>query len=248
MTYENETAIVTGGSRGLGRGVVEALASKGMRVLVIARDKAALEKLSSTTGARVEAVVGDASDELLAAKWLQSVRPNLVVLCAGHAPLLRPIHHQSWDTFSRNWEMDTKMAFVWLRHALLLPLAPRSQVIVISSMAGVRGSPMSGGYAGAKRTQQFIAEYAAEESERLGLGLRIRAILPMLNPSTDLGRDAIRAYAERASVTVEEFEKRLGPPVTPQTLGRAVLDLYLEPDRWERTSYALSGQGLAPIP
>src|SRR5205814_8896467 len=86
-------AIVTGGSRGLGRGIVEALASRGARVLALARDEARLAEVARPlTG--VTPVVGDASDEALAARLVAAEAPDLIVLCAGAAPMLAPLHEQ----------------------------------------------------------------------------------------------------------------------------------------------------------
>ncbi len=66
------------------------------------------------------------------------------------------------------------------REALLLPLEPGSAVIAFSSGAAVNGSPISGGYAGAKATMRFIASYAASESGRNALGIRFTSVLPQL--------------------------------------------------------------------
>src|SRR6266545_4330726 len=63
----------------------------------------------------------------------------------------------------------TEIAFTWLREALLKPLPPGSRVVVVSSGAAINGSPASGGYAGSKATQRFIAGYAQDESRRAGL-------------------------------------------------------------------------------
>src|SRR6202008_2437053 len=104
---------------------------------------------------------------------------------------------------SRNWDVDVRHAFHWIREALLLPLAPGSTVIAMSSGAAVAGSPLSGGYAGAKATVRFITGYAADESERAGLGIRFVSVLPGLTPSTELGAKAVAAYAERQGVDVD---------------------------------------------
>jgi hypothetical protein len=37
------------------------------------------------------------------------------VLNAGAAPLMRPIQHHTWDTFGRNWEVDVRQTFHWIR-------------------------------------------------------------------------------------------------------------------------------------
>jgi len=48
----------------------------------------------------------------------------VLVLNAGAAPLPRPVHHHTWQTFSRNWEVDVQQVFNFTREALLTPLAP----------------------------------------------------------------------------------------------------------------------------
>ncbi|MFF3584565.1 hypothetical protein [Streptomyces mirabilis] len=63
--------------------------------------------------------------------------------------------------------------------------------------AALGGSPLSGGYAGAKATIKFICAYAAAESERDALGVKFVSVLPKLSPATDLGANGVAAYAAR---------------------------------------------------
>jgi NAD(P)-dependent dehydrogenase (short-subunit alcohol dehydrogenase family) len=245
VASQQETAIVTGGSRGLGRGIVEALAARQMRVIAVARGAASLEAAAKEM--RVEHVAADVADELTAGRLMQDLRPDLIVLCAGASALLRPLHQHSWETFSQNWEVDTKATFVWLRNALLLPMKPGSHIVIVSSMAAVNGSPLSGSYAGAKRMQWMMADYASQEASRLKLGLRFHCLLPVLNPSTDLGRAAIAAYAERAGISVEHFTERLMPALTPAIIGEAVVDLHQNPGKWDHLAHRIGGDGLVPL-
>jgi NAD(P)-dependent dehydrogenase (short-subunit alcohol dehydrogenase family) len=215
-------------------------------VLALARHEDALGKLAREVSG-VATVVGDAADERLAERLMRDESPDLVVLCAGASPPLLPLHEQTWDGFCTNWNVDAKSTFVWLRLALRLPMKRGGHVVVVSSGAALQGSPVSGGYAPAKRTQWFLADYAAVESERAGLGLRIHCVLPSLNPNTELGRPAIAAYAARAGITPEEFAKRLGPPLTPAIMGAAMAGLFEEPTKWPELAYRLGGGGLAPV-
>jgi NAD(P)-dependent dehydrogenase (short-subunit alcohol dehydrogenase family) len=244
-TSKTQTAIVTGASRGLGLGIAQALAAKNFRVIALARDAAELDAAAKKLAA--EPIVADVTDPMISGRLLQEMQPDLVVLCAGALPLLRPFHLHSWETFSKNWDIDAKATFNWVRDALLLPMKPGSQVIIISSIAAILGSPLSGSYAGAKRMQWLIAEYASQEAARLRLSIRFRCLLPTLNPNTKLGRATMAAYALQAGLSLDEFAKRFDPALTPAIIGRAVVDLCENPSQLDRLAYRVSGDGLVPL-
>jgi NAD(P)-dependent dehydrogenase (short-subunit alcohol dehydrogenase family) len=75
-----------------------------------------------------------------------------------------------WASFSEAWNVDVKASFLLIKEALTLPLSPGSSVVVVSSGAAMDGSPLSGGYAGAKRMQWFLADYAQKVSNTKKLG------------------------------------------------------------------------------
>jgi NADP-dependent 3-hydroxy acid dehydrogenase YdfG len=182
----------------------------------------------------------------VAGQLIDAYRPALLVLNAGAAPLSRPIQRHTWETFSRNWEVDVRQVFGWTREALLAPLDPGSLVVTLSSGAAVRGSPLSGGYAGAKATVRFISAYAASESERGGLGIRFVSLLPQLTPVTGLGAAAVAAYAEREGMEVAAFTERAGPALTAEQVGKVVLELAADPAAGG--AYLLTAAGLSPAP
>src|SRR5262249_52457605 len=148
---------------------------------------------------------------------------------------------------SINWNSDVKIAFHWLRAILHAPLPSGSQVVALSSGAALRGSPLSGGYAGAKATVRFIAQYAAEESRRAQLGIRIASILPRLSPATELGRPAVEAYAQRAGRTVEQFLAQMGPPLTPSLVGAAVVRLLTDRSLDAHSAFSLDAAVLSAL-
>jgi NAD(P)-dependent dehydrogenase (short-subunit alcohol dehydrogenase family) len=186
--------VVIGGSRGVGRRIVEATARNGGRVLAVARQAGPLQQLAEEVpGAEILSL--DATDEGAPAKVFDVLQPDVLVLCAGAFPPAAPLHKLSWPQFAVNWETDVKLAFHFCKAALLRPLVPGSSVILISSGAALAGSPNSGGYAGAKRTQIFMANYSQKESDRLGLGLRFRALAPRMMPDTELGKGAAQVCA-----------------------------------------------------
>lgn len=219
------TAIVTGASRGFGRAIAAELVAAGAHVVGVARSRAHLDLVCEELGDGFTPVSADAADADLAVRLIDEHRPRTIVLAAGLAPRMVPLAEQTWDSFTENWNVDVAQAFHWIRHALRRPLEPGSSVIAISSGAAVKGSPLSGGYAGAKATVRFLAGYAAEESERSGLGIRFVSMLPRLTPTTDLGAMAVAAYAERQGVDVEDFVASLGPLLTPEQVGRSGLNI-----------------------
>jgi NAD(P)-dependent dehydrogenase (short-subunit alcohol dehydrogenase family) len=231
-TLAGSTAIVTGASRGFGRGIAEAFTAAGADVIGVAR--------SAGT------VTADAADPATAHRLVEEYQPRTVVLCAGAAPQMSPLHQQTWESFSENWNVDVAQAFHWIRAALLAPLAPGSTVIAVSSGAAINGSPLSGGYAGAKATVRFITSYAALESQRAGLGIDFVSVLPTLTPETELGAKAVAAYAERQGVDVDEFMHSLPPALTAEQVGKSVLELAAEGPR-EPRAYTLSAAGLSPL-
>ena len=234
-------AIVTGASRGFGRAIAAALTAAGTAVVGVARDEGALELAGKELGERFIAVAGDATDEALAQRLIREYQPGLLVLNAGAAPYLAPLPEQTWETFSRNWHSDTRQAFTWTRAALRAPLAPGSTVVLMSSGAAIAGSPLSGGYASAKAALRYLRGYAAEESERAGLGVRFVALLPQLTPATGLGQAAVAGYAARQGVDPGAYVANLQPILTPELVAAAVLAVAADPA--SQPEYLVSGAG-----
>jgi NAD(P)-dependent dehydrogenase (short-subunit alcohol dehydrogenase family) len=242
-----KTTIVVGASRGLGRGIATAFAEAGAPVVAVARTAAALNELAKSAGT-IQPEVADAGDATVPGALLDRYEPDVLILVAGASPLMRPLQHQTWETFSVNWHTDVRIAFNWLREALLKPLRPGSRVVVVSSGAALAGSPLSGGYAGAKATQRFITGYAQEEAERAGLGITFTAVLPRITPLTDLGRPAVRAYAARGGQSEEEYLKQMGEPLTPEAAGAALVELVRADAATVAPGYLLTGAGLQKLP
>jgi NAD(P)-dependent dehydrogenase (short-subunit alcohol dehydrogenase family) len=115
----------------------------------------------------------------------------------------------------------------------------------MSSGAALAGSPLSGGYAGAKATIRFITGYAADESARAGLGIRFISVLPRLTPATALGSMAVAAYARREGLDVDEFVTQAGPALTPEDVGKATVDLVTSAEH-APGAYLLTTAGLSP--
>src|SRR5258708_11077405 len=206
--------VVIGGSRGVGRRVVEFAASNGGRVLAVARQEGPLRELAQEVpGADVLSL--DATDEAAPAKVFDVVQPDVLVISAGAIPPAAPLHEQTWQEFRVNWETDVKMAFHFCKAALTRPLVAGASVILISSGAALQGSPISGGYAGSKRTQIFIQNYSQKESDRLGLGLPVVALPPPIIPDSEIGKHAVAGYSLYLPISQPDSIHRIASPPPP---------------------------------
>src|SRR5260370_27967620 len=200
------TTMVVGASRGLGHGIDAAFAEAGAPVIAVSRTAARFARPANGADT-IEPEVADAGDPTVAAGLFDRYAPEVVILVAGATPHMRPLQQQTWETFSVNWHTDVRITFHWLREALLTPLPPGSRVVVFGSGTALNanGSPLSGGYAGAKATQRFITGYAQDEANRAGLDITFTTVLPQFAPLTDVGRTAVHAYAARAGLSVPDF-------------------------------------------
>ena len=240
MDLKDKNVVVTGGSRGLGLGLVEALVDRGARVTVVARGAAALQAVAGRLG--VATIAADVTDDAAARRIVSDISPDILVLNAGATPRMGRLDQLSWADFSVVWETDVKAGLHWLQAALNLPLRPGSRVLVGSSGAAVAGSQMSGGYGGAKRMLWFMAKYANGVAQEKNLGIRVQAIVPrMMILDTGIGDTAAGAYAGALGITPEQFVTRFGAPMPPRAFGERVVSILQDPQFADGVVFGLNG-------
>jgi NAD(P)-dependent dehydrogenase (short-subunit alcohol dehydrogenase family) len=246
LSLRGRNMVVIGGSRGVGRQIVEAGIRNGARVLAVARHEEPLRQLAQEVSG-AEVLTLDATEEDAPSNVFNVLQPDILVLGGGAFPPLAPIHDQSWQEFAVNWESDVKIAFHFCKAALKRPLPSSASVVLISSGAALAGSPLSGGYAGAKRTQIFMANYSQKESDRLGLGLRFMAIAPGIIPDSELGKHVVAGYSHYLGISAVDFTQGMAAPPTACNVATAVIDLVLNPDRSLGDVFIVSGKGLEAV-
>jgi NAD(P)-dependent dehydrogenase (short-subunit alcohol dehydrogenase family) len=177
MTNEQH-ALVTGGSRGLGRALVVWLVHQGWHVIVDARDSADL--LDATAALpRVHAVAGDVADPAHRARLvelaelgggLDLVVNNASTLGATPLPALAdyPLDELEWVL-----RVNT-LAPLAMIQGLLPVLRPGARVLNMSSDAAVEGYPGWGGYGASKAALDQLSAVLAVENP----GLRVYAVDP----------------------------------------------------------------------
>jgi NAD(P)-dependent dehydrogenase (short-subunit alcohol dehydrogenase family) len=225
-----QRALVIGAGSGVGHATAGALTAAGANVLAAGRER-------------------DATDPAQVAALLAEADPDLVVVAAGTRPHMAAIEEQSWESFSTPWNVDVKIAFEVGRAALARPLRPNSTVLIVSSGAGLNGSPLSGGYAGAKRMQMFLAGYLQRAADARELGIRFVALAPrQLLAGTAIGEAAAAAYGADTGESVEAYMQRRFPvPLDPAGVARAILSIASGEEHREATVLAVTGNGLDVI-
>lgn len=182
---DGKVALVTGGSRGIGRAAAEALAREGAAVAVLAgQDRAAAEETAAAVeahGAKALALQADVSDpaavqEVLKATVAQLGRIDILVNNAGitRDGLLMRMDEASWDAVL---DVNLKGAFLCTRAALAPMVRQRSGSIVnISSVIGLRGNAGQANYAAAKAGLIGLTKSTAWEVA--SRGIRVNAVAP----------------------------------------------------------------------
>ena len=173
------TAIVTGASRGLGLALARSLADRGWRLVIDARDRAALEEAAAGLRERtaVVAVAGDVADpahrEALVAAVdgpLDLLVNNASILGASPRP---PLARYPLDELEHVYRVNA-LAPLALMQAVLPRLAEGARIVNVTSDAAVEAYEGWGGYGSAKAAlEQISAVFASEQP-----GLRVYAVDP----------------------------------------------------------------------
>jgi NAD(P)-dependent dehydrogenase (short-subunit alcohol dehydrogenase family) len=240
MNLKDKKVVVTGGSRGLGLGLVEALVAHGAKVIVVARDGDALAAIQARLDVGV--ISADVTEENEAYRILSEVHPEVLVLNAGAKPPMGRLDQLNWTDFSAAWETDVKAGLYWIQAALKTPLKAGSRVLVASSGAAQNGSPLSGGYAGAKRMLWLMAKYANGVSMQNKFGIRFQAIVPLqMIGNTGVGDAGAEAYAHTMGIGRDEFLARFGAPMPPREFGEKVVSVLEDAAYAEGMVFGLKG-------
>lgn len=107
---------------------------------------------------------------------------------------------------------------------------------------------MSGGYAGAKRTQMFLCHYLQRTADARDLGIRFVTLAPrQFLVGTVIGEAAVAAYGAEAGVSGEAYMRRRFPdPLDADDVARAIVAIATDEDHHACTVFDLTAAGLVP--
>lgn len=245
----SRTAVVTGGSGGVGRATVQALAAAGYDVGVLARGQAGLDgavQEVTDAGRRGLGIPTDVADAEAVRHAAERVERELgpidvwvnVAFCGSLA--------YSWDTTDEEFRRMTEVVYfgqVYGTQTALRHMRPRDRGVIINvgSALGFRSIPLQAAYCGAKHaivgyTESVVTELASEHSS-----VRLCSVqLPGLN-TTQFNWNLNKMAGHGMPV----------PPIfQPELAARAIVHLAQHPRRnmWVgfSTAYTILGERLAP--
>ncbi len=182
MTLEGKTALVTGGSRGIGYAIAEAFVQEGARVVISARGREALDAAARRLGPNAIAIPCDMADpDAVRALVEEASRLGLVdvlVNNAGISPFYKRVEHTTPEELDQLMGVNLRGAWgcsIEVATRLFEAGQPGS-IINISSMLGLQPDPRQGAYAVTKAGLiQMAKVFALEWADR---GVRVNAIAP----------------------------------------------------------------------
>jgi len=179
---EGKIALITGASRGIGRGIAEAFAAEGASLILMARDAALLDETAEALrrgGAEVLAVPADVTDERQVQEVFRRAmdrfgRLDILVNNAGTFAGYGPIDEMSVESWDQIVAVNLRGPFLCAREAFRIMKRQRGgRIINIGSIAAQRVRPHSAAYSATKHGLWGLTQVIALEGRDHGISCGI---------------------------------------------------------------------------
>lgn len=181
FSLEGKTAIVTGGSRGIGYAIARAFIDAGARVVITARNEEQLNQAAASLGANCIARRcdnGDPADIAAMVEGVAALGPvDILVNNAGISPYFKKVEHVTPEEFDLVVGVNMRGTyFASVEAAKCMFDSGGGTIINITSVTGIVPVERQGVYAGSKAAVHQLTKTMA--LEWAGRGVRVNAIAP----------------------------------------------------------------------
>jgi NAD(P)-dependent dehydrogenase (short-subunit alcohol dehydrogenase family) len=212
---QDKTAVVTGGSTGIGLATAARLVSEGAHVFITGRRKDALDRAVESIGSAVTAVPGDVAEPADLDRLYEAVRErgrglDVLFANAGTAALA-PLAEATQEEFDQTFGVNVRGTWLTVQKALPL-LNDGASVIFTDSIRADDGRENFGLYAASKAAIRSLARTWANELK--GRGIRVNTVAPgaIDTPGVDIAIGDKNAAAVKAELAVGVPIGRWGRP------------------------------------
>jgi NAD(P)-dependent dehydrogenase (short-subunit alcohol dehydrogenase family) len=203
---DGRVAVVTGGARGIGLGIVQCLAEAGASVVIADVDETQARVSAEEVGNGSVGLFHDvrlaASSQSVVAEILDRFdRIDVLVNNAGVGPRHAPVQDTTEEEYDR--VMDVNVRGVFLTTRAVVPVMLRQsagRIVNVSSVVGQTGAAFVLPYSASKHAIVGITQGLAQE---LAPNITVNSVHPGV-VQTDLHSAVVPALAEQYGVTVEE--------------------------------------------
>lgn len=202
QSLSGKTALVTGGSSGLGLATAKRFASQGARVFITGRRQAPLDEAVALIGERATGIQGDVSDAQDLEQILARISEHadrLDILFANAGILERePLGLITEAAYDRLFDINVK-GMVFTVQTMLPLLSQGASVVLISSMVASKGMPSNSAYAATKAAiRSFARGWMIDLKDR---HIRVNVISPGAIETPGLKGGAPNAQAAEAMLS-----------------------------------------------
>lgn len=183
LVFENQVAVVTGASQGIGRAIALGLAAKEAMLFLVGRNTAALHEVTELARKSSPSVVAHATDliaegatTIIAEKILQQLGGiDMLIHCAG-AYSQGGLQTASIDELDRLYRTNVRMPYLLTQSLLPMLKRRQGQIAFVNSSKGLQAHANAGQFAATQHALKAIADSLREEVN--SDGVRVLSVYP----------------------------------------------------------------------